>query len=222
MISPSEDNLLAAGNVPSPKTQDSLREKIKSKEDNPPAAGTVPPPKTEDSLREKIKSKMETAKLLGGAVGAGLGWLLTLMFDETRFGSLCPDSKVALMVAVALLFCAGCLYLRTMYSYDNLLMPDHFWGSGRPGRRPPRWLVARPPSSATWVLYQNMMHIWNWQFTPATFSAAFGLLALAYAAGRQLLQPVAHPFITVAVIVTLLLLFFFFYITGRPRVGAHD
>lgn len=42
------------------------------------------------------------------------------------------------------------------------------------------WLVARPPSPAHWVLYQNMLAVWNRQFTPATIAVLLGLLSLAY------------------------------------------
>jgi hypothetical protein len=122
-------------------------------------------------LREKIKSKMDIAKLLGGFMTLVLG-------DELRGGG---DAWAVYVAAVSFLIAIG-LYLRTMYAYDTLLMPPRYWEEGGPGRPHPGWLVRRPPSSAAWVLYQNMLYIWTFLFTPATVAVVVGLLALAYAA----------------------------------------
>jgi hypothetical protein len=98
--------------------------------------------------------------------------------DELSRGG---DRWAVYVAAVAFLIAIG-LYLRTMYAYDSLLMPKRYWGEGVPGGRTPRWLVRRPPSSAAWILYQNMLHVWTFLFTPATVAVAVGLLALGYAA----------------------------------------
>ena len=60
---------------------------------------------SEALLREKIRGKMESAKLLGGTVGAGLGFVLagfhdlafsrSSMLDELAKGKLCLDEKFA-------------------------------------------------------------------------------------------------------------------------------
>jgi hypothetical protein len=60
---------------------------------------------TEALLREKIRGKMESAKLLGGAVGAGIGFVLagfhdlsfsrSSMLDDLARVKLCMDEKVA-------------------------------------------------------------------------------------------------------------------------------
>jgi hypothetical protein len=133
-----------------------------------------------DELREKIKSKMEVAKLLGGFMSLVLGGVLLAPGRLKELGD-GDDTWAVAVAAVSFLVAIG-LYLRTMYAYDTLLMPRRFWGESAPGSHRPRWLVRRPPSSAAWVLYQNMVHVWTFVFTPATVAVIVGLLALAYAA----------------------------------------
>jgi hypothetical protein len=89
------------------------------------------------------------------------------------------SGRLAVQIGFALLLAALALYLMTMYAYDRLLMPIRFWGEGSRRRRR-AWLPARPPSSAAWVLYRNMMRIWYMIFTPATVlvGMAFTLLAI--------------------------------------------
>src|SRR6185503_1792000 len=71
---------------------------------------------------------------------------------------------------------------------DTLLIPVRFWGSRAP-RTPdpdswkrehpsPDWLIRRPPSSSAWVLYQNMMRIWNYTFIPAVWLTGAALITL--------------------------------------------
>jgi hypothetical protein len=131
-------------------------------------------------LREKIKSKMETAKLLGGLITLVLGGVV---LDPGRVDSLSRggDRWAVYVATVSFLIAIG-LYLRTMYAYDALLMPQRYWEDAGPGARHPAWLMRRPPASAAWLLYQNMLRIWTFLFTPATAAVVVGLLALAYAA----------------------------------------
>lgn len=133
-----------------------------------------------DDLRAKIKSKMETAKLLGGLITLVLG---SVILDPGRVDELSRggDSWAVGLATVSFLIAIG-LYLRTMYAYDGLLMPARYWSAGAPDGATPRWLLRRPPSSAAWVLYQNMLRVWTYLFTPATVAVVVGLLALAYAA----------------------------------------
>lgn len=87
------------------------------------------------------------------------------------------------------------LYLMTLFWYDRLLMPPRFWGiqirrrtqddptKVSPDRRRtqddlPKVLL-RPPSSAVWVLYQNMQRTWRLLFVPATYAAAIGIVGFA-------------------------------------------
>jgi hypothetical protein len=141
---------------------------------------TVAPDQTRaiEDLREKIRSKMDIAKLLGGFMTLVLGGVVLApgrLAELSRGG----HRWAVYVAAVSFLIAIG-LYLRTMYAYDSLLMPTRFWAQSF-GRRQPRWLVRRPPSSAAWILYQNMLHVWTFLFTPATIAVVIGLLALAYA-----------------------------------------
>jgi len=188
-------------------------------------------------LKRKIRSKMATAKLLGALLSTLLGFGLAALIDKERFEQLSRLETVGVMkVAVGLLFAAMGLYLITMYAYDALLMPARLWTHDKQ-RKPPDWIVARPPSSITTVLYLNMIHIWNWLFTPATCMVVLGLLCVAWAvfapspllhiswtqiagAGPVALWCAKHPEPLIgifgAAVVALL------YWRGRPFVGSTD
>jgi hypothetical protein len=121
------------------------------------------------------------------------------------------------------LFVATWLYLATVYHYDRLLMPTRFWGEAKHPAdlaRRPRWLVWRPPGSATWVVYQNMLRVWSWFFIPATYLVVLGALLLGVALWNPLnltqLMLRAVPF---AVGVALLL---GCSIWRRPDLGVED
>jgi phosphohistidine phosphatase SixA len=137
--------------------------------------------KTIEDLREKVRSKMEIAKLLSAFIAAGLGFVVSSLFDAAKVKYLGRFVPVAEVGAV-LLFIALLLYLTTMCSYDTLLMPRRFWSeSSVASDSRPSWIVARPPSSALWILYQNMLHIWTWQFIPATYFLLVGFLFMGSA-----------------------------------------
>jgi hypothetical protein len=138
---------------------------------------------------------------MSGAV-AGLTASFGILLDQDEIAGLdaykwaVPESSVALLLA-------GILYFATMYAYDSLLMPQRFWGERRPqksrssqasGNQPSKsmeatplgsgrgWLVARPPSSAAWILYQNMMRIWRNLSTVASLLVGVGIALLGYGA----------------------------------------
>lgn len=139
-----------------------------------------------EQVREKIQRKMDTAKLLSGAVTIGLTITLGVLLDGAKLAALGARAWTVQLSCAALLV-AGLLYFATMYAYDSLLMPQRFWGERRPPeRRLPalrgRWLVARPPSSAAWILYQNMMRIWRNLFTAASVCVGIGIVLLCYGA----------------------------------------
>ena len=137
--------------------------------------------KTLLELKQKIRSKMATAKLLGAVISALLGFSLAALIEKERLERLQQMETAGMMkLAVGFLFAGLGLYLLTMYAYDTLLMPVRLWTHSKPSKRP-NWLVARPPSSATHILYLNMMHIWSVLFTPATWMVVLGLLCLAWA-----------------------------------------
>ncbi len=66
-------------------------------------------------------------------------------------------------------------FFSALFRYDSLLMPTGLWPSTPPGAQHARLGVfARPPSSAAWVLFQNMMVIWLRGFTVACVLVALG------------------------------------------------
>ncbi len=165
-------------------------------------------------LHAKIESKMKLAGLLGSLITGILGLLLGSLLDTKKVSALDRASQLDVYVSAGLFLVALGLYLATMYAYDRLLMPTRFWAE-KAARKDRRWLVQRPPSSATWVLYQNMIRVWNWLFTPATWAVIAGLLSLAHA--------VFHPsWIAVAGVAPLLLAFARYYRHFRPTLGTED
>ena len=133
--------------------------------------------KTAEQLRQKIASKMDVAKVFGGVVILAVGILLNLLADPNKVAAL--NHPLAVYFATAALAIALVLYVTTLYAYDSLLMPTRFWTTAVARRRRRSSVVERPPSSANLVLQQNMVHIWNRQFTVANVLviAGFGLLA---------------------------------------------
>lgn len=167
-------------------------------------------------LREKVKSKMQVAGALGGLITFFLGLMLRWLLDPDTMKNLSSDAaRTSLKAATVLFLCGLALYLAAFYAYDRLLMPIRYWGeSASPNRR--RWLVCRPPSPANWILYQNMIRVWTWLFTPATLAVIAGLLALVYA----VFEP---PLIIWAVFAVLAAVFYLIYhFLLRPALGTED
>jgi phosphohistidine phosphatase SixA len=148
-------------------------------------------------LREKIKSKMESAKLLGAVltglltfvIGAPKELVPTAATDAGSGGNPDriagwiaenPDLVGCFAVSLLLLVAGMFLFFAAYFAYDSLLMPSRFWAEAQPARVRVPWMVARPPASDTWVLYVNMMHIWNYRFVPATACAILAPTFLAY------------------------------------------
>lgn len=188
-------------------------------------------PATSDKLTAKIKSKMDVAKVFGGVVTAIFTFLVRELFGKDL------DSWLALG-ALYLIAASAVLYFATLFAYDSLQMPTRFWGESRPQGEPPRWLVRRPPSSDTWVLYQNMLRAWNRLFIPATALLAAGLILLgadALQESTRVAEPDAAtnaattasdalelwPDATVGLAVTAVALWFWIRY-HRPRFGAQD
>jgi phosphohistidine phosphatase SixA len=170
-------------------------------------------------IREKIKSKMDTAKVMGAFITALIAFTLGQFAGKTDVSG----STWALRLAtILLLFGAGALFFVSLFFYDTLLMPVRFWAQRSPSAlspSPPDWLVARPPSSSAWVLYQNMMRIWMRTFISATVLVALALLAFCLA----ILKPSKwfDWWPLAAALVGALLLFAWSY-ASRPRLGAQD
>jgi phosphohistidine phosphatase SixA len=77
----------------------------------------------EAALRPKVQSKMTVATFLAGFVSAAL---VTNLFDD-EFSTAKQLAAVLLTVALALL-------IVTVYIYDELGMPEGYWGRGSRGR----------------------------------------------------------------------------------------
>ena len=132
------------------------------------------------AITAKIKSKMDTAKVFGPFLTA----LLT--FVATQFASTPTQSPfwwpMVRGVSLAALGVAAVFYFMTLFWYDRLLMPTRFWSGARPRRDDePAVVMRRPPSSAVWVLYQNMQRTWRLLFVPATYATGVGIVAFAAA-----------------------------------------
>ena len=170
-------------------------------------------------VREKIRRKMDTAKLLTGALTLGLTIIFGVLFNKDQFDGL-GERRWAVQVAAAILLVAALLYFATMYAYDSLLMPDRFWGERKPSarrfRRSGNWLVDRPPSSAAWILYQNMMRVWRNLFTSASFLVGFAIVLLGYAALRLRLWQALVVGVPVLLVVGLWVWW------SRPVLGSED
>ena len=130
-------------------------------------------------LQGKIRSKMDSAKLLGAFLTALLLFAARAVAATENAPSWQPWVGGAGVVMLAV---ATGAYFVTMFRYDELLMPVDMWPSPRePTAGLPRGFVVRPPSSAAWVLYQNMMRIWTNAFVPATLFGGAGAIAVAVA-----------------------------------------
>jgi phosphohistidine phosphatase SixA len=175
------------------------------------------PEKTKEltaSLYEKLYSKMKLAGVLGGLITGILVFLLKSLLVSEYLSKLSYQVQTALFMSTVCFFIALGLYLGTIYAYDRLMMPVRYWGE-RSEWKERRWLVERPPGSATWVIYQNMVRIWNWLFTPATVAVFLGLLTLAYAA----FQP---DLLTSLIVLLILILSVLYYRNFRPALGTDD
>jgi hypothetical protein len=194
-------------------------------------------------LREKIKGKMESAKLLGGIVAAGISFVLA-GFHDLAFGSASTLDDLARVVrrpadslevsrvlafglSISTLLLATGLYCLAYLSYDRLLMPARFWAAAKPPK--PVWhgVVWRPPSSSLLVMHQNMQRVWNRTFIPATLATGIALVLLAYATIIQRVADtlessgIAQVWFAAAVAVLLLALLIFRW-WARPIIGAQD
>jgi hypothetical protein len=136
-------------------------------------------------LKEKIKSKMDTAKVLSVFITAGFGFIVKTIVELDANTSLYHVWGYRL--TALFFFLSIVLYLMSMYSFDTLLMPTRFWADGSPGTmlKRPTWVVARPPSAAHWVLYQNMIHVWKRQFSLATACVLLGLIGFGFVASSN-------------------------------------
>jgi hypothetical protein len=167
---------------------------------------------SESALIAKIKSKMDTAKVFAGVLTA-----VATFAANNLPGAAGADRNVA-VGGLALLGLSIVLYLVTMFWYDALLLPKRFWGGGPPNDSTSTWL-SRPPSSSTWVLFQNMVVVWSRVFVPATVVAGAGVAL--YVVGRAGTTETNWP-VVAAGFVGAALVAVVIGASGRPRLGAHD
>jgi hypothetical protein len=172
---------------------------------------------------------------MGAFITALVTFVLTQFIQSTQ--DIEGPTLVLRALTVALLLAAASLFFVSLFHYDSLLMPPRFWGSSapkdakeqsrRPIRRPrdwlvdrsPDWLVRRPPSSRAWVLYQNMVRIWNRTFVPAVWLVGGGLIAFCQAVIRpdRLLEWWVVPAGAVGALLVLV-----WTKASRPQLGAQD
>ena len=168
-------------------------------------------------LQAKIKSKMDAAKLLGTFLTA----LLVFAARELAAASNVPTWYPWVAgLGVVFLAMGTAAYFLTMFHYDTLLMPVRFWPSPRRVKeRLPRGFVRRPPSSAAWVLYQNMMRVWVSAFIPATLLGGAGAIAVAVA----LVRPSGLWWLAVALSIAATgLVAWWLWHRAQPNLGVSD
>lgn len=169
---------------------------------------------TTDQLIDKIKSKMNTAK----AFGAFLTALLTFAATQALDAQLSRTFQVVTGTGFTLLAFAVVLYFLSLFRYDELLMPKRFWSSDPPDNAKDSGFIARPPGPDTWVLYQNMIHIWDMLFVPATVWAGIGVTLLLVG----LLQPSGWWWLGIGWALLLLTTAFVAAEESRLRLGVND
>jgi hypothetical protein len=168
-------------------------------------------------IKAKIKSKMDTAKVFGGFVTAVLTFVISqyaITTPKTTYWAAVRGASLAALAAAIL------LYLMTLFWYDRLLMPSRFWAIlHHPGEDPVSKTLRRPPSSAVWVLYQNMQRTWRLLFVPATYATAIGIIG--FAAGR--IQPATTTaFISLAAVAAVVAITAWWGWRSRPVLGVQD
>jgi hypothetical protein len=183
-------------------------------------------------LRDKIRSKMDTAKFLGAFITALVTFVLGKRFDThngiaLNTGLLNVQGTLWLITTVGLGLAALLCFAAVAY-YDGLLMPVRFWeSSARRSRLRLRdssrtaGLVRRPPSSAAWILQQNMVRVWNRLVVAAMIIlglalSAFSILILVHPRSyRDLGRPVAA-------IIVFGVLAYAYLVFARPHIGTQD
>jgi hypothetical protein len=124
-----------------------------------------------DDVRDKISKKLDSAKQLGAFATALFAFALTAVLRAR------PDVPLEPVAwsGIATLALAVVAFFSTLFRYDSLLMPTPLWASTAPQADHARLGVfSRPPSSAAWVLFQNMMMVWLRGFTVACALVALG------------------------------------------------
>jgi phosphohistidine phosphatase SixA len=126
---------------------------------------------TAETLRKKIELKMTVSTFLAGFTIP----VLVELVKEPQSG-FNPQQTVATI----LLTSAFCLFALAVYMYDELLMPNEYWGPVEKKHQPA--MTARSAFAHHYRLngrpYAYMVRTWNSFFTPAAVCTALGFLAL--------------------------------------------
>jgi hypothetical protein len=137
-----------------------------------------------------------------------------------------PDLIICFGGAIAALVIGMFLFFSAYFAYDGLLMPTRFWCEVRPTVRRTGSLLARPPGSAAWVLYANMLRIWRLRFVPATFCAGAAPVLLAYSLMVGKLWPERDRLEASAIFLGLILVgvlsAWTYMLLTRPIYGSED
>jgi|tagenome__1003787_1003787.scaffolds.fasta_scaffold20777280_2 hypothetical protein len=171
------------------------------------------------SIQEKIGYKMDAAKVMGAFITALITFVITQFLSHPTKST---TTWALRALTIAFLLIAASLFFLSLFFYDTLRMPPRFWGSRvprDPARMSPSGYVSRPPSSSAWVLYQNMMRIWNRIFIPAVISVGVALLTLC----QSLTEPnrLVEWWIIPAGMTGILVIGVWARV-NRPRLGTQD
>src|SRR5215471_9576659 len=146
----------------------------------------------EDQLREKIDSKITVSTFLAGFNFTALTLVLTLLGNKKdltgnslNMHTFSVETPSLLEISAVLFFLATTLFVASVYSYDQLLMPRQF---GRKNVSKLRDLMFRFIDTKRLPQYDNhnlevyvcMLSVWSTMFTPATFFSTVGIIVLVY------------------------------------------
>jgi hypothetical protein len=168
-------------------------------------------------LRDKIASKMESAKQLGAFVTALLTFAVGGVLES---GPGWP--RMVAWTGVGLLAAAVVAFFATLFRYDSLLMPTTMWASTKPAteRQSPLGILARPPSSAAWILFHNMQLVWLRGFTVACALTAAGGMLVVIGLARP--QSPAGWLLVASLLVAIAALGSLVWSKTRPVLGVND
>ena len=177
---------------------------------------------------------MDTAKFLGAFITALVTFVLGKRFDahtDTALNAgLLNVQPMLWLITIVTLGLAALLCFAAVAYYDGLLMPVRFWESStRPSRLGLRlrgssrasWLVRRPPSSAAWVLKQNMVRVWNRLVVAAMLMLAVALSAFSV---LTVVKPKNYGDLgrPIAAIILFGVLARGYIVLARPHTGTQD
>jgi len=162
------------------------------------------------ALKEKINSKYDLAKVFSGFITLLMG----ILFSSS---SSSENPALQFFSSASIILSLG-FSIATFFAYDRLLMPTTFWGGKAPlfPKYVPGWSVSRPPTQVHWVVYLNMVRIWNWLFVPSVVFLFIGIVLILLSKTDPL------PCIAIYSIITVLAIPVFFMLYFAPKLGFDD